>query len=445
MYEVVARRVLRLADALGLRHRLYVRRRDLPARRRLHPPPQRAYPDRFPVDPAAAQGSGDRPTSWPICSCSGSCGTRRSAPSTNSRSPTRTGELEPTSPWAPKIWPFYLGMMLGDLRVLPAMRGAMRQARAQPDGQGDPRRSTCAAATRLRRTGLTVFDINTAIWMFPVLFALVFLGIPVAISLLVTALLFGLSEFGSASSRPRSTAVCAIPRPTSSWPRSRCSSSWGRCWSGRESPSACSSRCGSGSAAYAAGSRSPRSCSARSSRRARASSARSRSSSGLMAVPAMMKAGYKKDLAAGSVCAGGSLGTTIPPSVVIIIYASIVEMSVGDLFAGIMIPAFSMVAMFMIYILGRCLLQPDAGPGLPGDEIQMSLGQKIWLGIDVAGARARPGHHGSGEHLRGHRLADRGGGGRRVRLGGGWRYVTAGSGGPRSTKRSSAPSRSRPW
>ena len=41
-----------------------------------------------------------------------------------------------------------------------------------------------------------MFDINTAIWMFPVLFALVFLGIPVAISLLVTALLFGLSEFG---------------------------------------------------------------------------------------------------------------------------------------------------------------------------------------------------------------------------------------------------------
>ena len=97
-------------------------------------------------------------------------------------------------------------------------------------------------------------------------------------------------------------------------------------------------------------------------------------------VPAMMQAGYKKDLAAGSVCAGGSLGTTIPPSVVIIIYASIVEMSVGDLFAGIMIPAFSMVALFMVYIVGRCLLQPEAGPGLPSDEIQMSLGQKIWLG-----------------------------------------------------------------
>ena len=93
----------------------------------------------------------------------------------------------------------------------------------------------------------------------------------------------------------------------------------------------------------------------------------------------MMAAGYKKDLAAGSVCAGGSLGTTIPPSVVIIIYASIVEMSVGDLFAGIMIPAFSMVAMFVIYILVRCWIQKDAGPGLRGDDLDIPLGQKLWM------------------------------------------------------------------
>ena len=58
---------------------------------------------------------------------------------------------------------------------------------------------------------------------------------------------------------------------------------------------------------------------------------------GLMAIPAMMGTGYRKDLAAGTVCAGGSLGTTIPPSVVIIVYASLTEMSVGDLFAGIVI------------------------------------------------------------------------------------------------------------
>ena len=102
---------------------------------------------------------------------------------------------------------------------------------------------------------------------------------------------------------------------------------------------------------------------------------------GLMAVPAMLEAGYKKDLAAGCVCAGGSLGTTIPPSVVIIIYASITEQSVGDLFAGIMIPAVAMVAMFIIYILGRCIIQRDAGPGLPPSETTESLAEKLWFAL----------------------------------------------------------------
>lgn len=102
---------------------------------------------------------------------------------------------------------------------------------------------------------------------------------------------------------------------------------------------------------------------------------------GLMAVPAMMKAGYKKDLAAGTVCAGGSLGTTIPPSVVIIVYASLTEMSVGDLFAGIVIPAFVMVALFLIYIIGRCLIQRDAGPGLDPAELDAKLAEKLWLAL----------------------------------------------------------------
>ncbi len=102
---------------------------------------------------------------------------------------------------------------------------------------------------------------------------------------------------------------------------------------------------------------------------------------GLMAVPAMMEAGYRKDLAAGTVCAGGSLGTTIPPSVVIIVYASITEMSVGDLFAGIVIPAGVMVALFLLYIIGRCAIQPDAGPGLDPSEVDATIGEKLWLAL----------------------------------------------------------------
>ena len=225
-----------------------------------------------------------------------------------------------------------------------------------------------------------MFDINTAVWMFPVLFALVFLGIPVAISLLVTALLFGLAEFGSVfptkihgSLRDTSSNFILAAIPLFIFMGAMLERSGiaerlfvaVRVWLGGMRGGLALTTivmC----AIFAASS---------------GIVGAVEIVVGLMAVPAMMNAGYKKDLAAGSVCAGGSLGTTIPPSVVIIIYASIVEMSVGDLFAGIMIPAFSMVALFMIYILGRCLLQPDAGPGLPRDETQIPLGQKIWLGL----------------------------------------------------------------
>ena len=63
----------------------------------------------------------------------------------------------------------------------------------------------------------------------------------------------------------------------------------------------------------------------------------------------------------------------------IIVYASIVEMSVGDLFAGILIPAGVMVALFLLYIVGRCAIQRDAGPGLDPAEIDATLGEKLWL------------------------------------------------------------------
>ena len=102
---------------------------------------------------------------------------------------------------------------------------------------------------------------------------------------------------------------------------------------------------------------------------------------GIMAIPALLGAGYRRDLTAGTICAGGSLGTTIPPSIVIIVYASITETSVGDLFAGILIPAGIMVALFLLYIVGRCAIQPDAGPGLDAGETAHSLGEKLWLTV----------------------------------------------------------------
>jgi len=100
---------------------------------------------------------------------------------------------------------------------------------------------------------------------------------------------------------------------------------------------------------------------------------------GLMAIPAMTKFRYSKGLIAGTICAGGSLGTIIPPSVIVVVYASIAQLSIGDLFAASIIPGFLMVAFFLGYILVRCYLQPAAGPQAEHEDVQMPLARKLWI------------------------------------------------------------------
>lgn len=98
---------------------------------------------------------------------------------------------------------------------------------------------------------------------------------------------------------------------------------------------------------------------------------------GVMTIPVMMKYGYKKDLIAGTICAGGSLGTMIPPSLVAVIYASIANMSVGQLYAGMLLPGLLMVGMFLVYIVARCLLNPQDGPPVSREETDIPLAEKL--------------------------------------------------------------------
>lgn len=98
---------------------------------------------------------------------------------------------------------------------------------------------------------------------------------------------------------------------------------------------------------------------------------------GLMAIPAMMKAGYKNDLIAGTICAGGSLGTIIPPSVIVVVYASIAQLSIGQLFAASILPGLLMVVFFVGYILFRSIRKPADAPPLPTEERRMPLPQKL--------------------------------------------------------------------
>lgn len=82
---------------------------------------------------------------------------------------------------------------------------------------------------------------------------------------------------------------------------------------------------------------------------------------GLLAIPVMMKHKYNKGLIAGTICAGGSLGTIIPPSVVVILMGPIANVSVGDLFMGMVLPGMLMASLYVLYILIRCTLRPQDG------------------------------------------------------------------------------------
>ena len=86
---------------------------------------------------------------------------------------------------------------------------------------------------------------------------------------------------------------------------------------------------------------------------------------GLLAIPVMMKYAYDKGLIAGTICAGGSLGTIIPPSVVVVVLGPVADVSVGDLFVGMVFPGMIMASAYLLYILIRCLLDPAAGPRIP--------------------------------------------------------------------------------
>lgn len=83
---------------------------------------------------------------------------------------------------------------------------------------------------------------------------------------------------------------------------------------------------------------------------------------GMLALPAMMKRGYDKALMSGTICGGGSLGTIIPPSVPVVVLAPIATLPVGDLLAGILFPGLLMSGLFMLYIILACGLYPQLAP-----------------------------------------------------------------------------------
>jgi tripartite ATP-independent transporter DctM subunit len=99
---------------------------------------------------------------------------------------------------------------------------------------------------------------------------------------------------------------------------------------------------------------------------------------GLLAFPAMLRAGYDTRLSAGVICAGGTLGILIPPSILLIVYGATAGVSVVRLYAGALLPGFLLASMYMAYVVGRALLNPRLAPRLPKAETDVPFVQIVW-------------------------------------------------------------------
>jgi tripartite ATP-independent transporter DctM subunit len=96
-----------------------------------------------------------------------------------------------------------------------------------------------------------------------------------------------------------------------------------------------------------------------------------------IALPEMLKRGYDKRMVTGVIQAGSSLGILVPPSVVLVLYGMIARQPVSHLWLAGVVPGLLMAALFILYIIIRCHLQPELGPVLPKDVVEMERSEKF--------------------------------------------------------------------
>jgi tripartite ATP-independent transporter DctM subunit len=99
---------------------------------------------------------------------------------------------------------------------------------------------------------------------------------------------------------------------------------------------------------------------------------------GIMAGPMMIKAGYDVRMSAGAIAAGGTLGILIPPSVMLVVMAPVLDISIIDLYAAAFGPGFLLSGMYILYTLGRSYFNPKLGPPVPQEERQTSVKLVLW-------------------------------------------------------------------
>src|SRR3989442_11276399 len=104
---------------------------------------------------------------------------------------------------------------------------------------------------------------------------------------------------------------------------------------------------------------------------------------GLVSLPTMLRRGYQKELITGTICASGTLGQIIPPSVILILLGDILGVSVGDLYIGAFLPGLVLVCLYIIYLVILGHLRPELAPPIPDAELA-AFRQKAFKRVAIA-------------------------------------------------------------
>ncbi|NOQ41847.1 MAG: TRAP transporter large permease subunit, partial [Desulfuromusa sp.] len=90
---------------------------------------------------------------------------------------------------------------------------------------------------------------------------------------------------------------------------------------------------------------------------------------GLLSLPTMLKRGYSPELTTGTICAAGTLGQIIPPSIVLVLLGSVLNVPIGDMFIGAVIPGLILVGLYIFWIILVAIFRPESAPAMPAEEL----------------------------------------------------------------------------